>query len=360
MTATKKLKADLTRKRKFENVPPPEDYLSSGSTLFNLGITGSIKRAFAKGFYYFFVGDSSSGKTWLLIQALAEACRNAHFAKYRLIHNNPENGALMDIGRYFGSLLKKRLETRADETVEDFYDHLEDLIAAGQPFIEILDSMDALETLSQRKARKKQRNARKTNAADAGPGTFGVEKAKINSQRLGTIIAGLKRVGGILFIVCQTRDNIGFGSQFEPKTRAGGKALKFYTTVEIWTAIKERLKSKPVNGKQRKIGIICGIRLKKNRITGKDRDVEIPIYEATGADDVGGNVRFLIAEKYWKSGGEKSTTVSAPEFEHDGSIEKLIQKIENEGRERELQILVKSVWDDIEAAVAVKRKPRYE
>src|SRR6186713_2266183 len=84
--------------------------LSTGSTLLNLGLTDDPFYGLLSGHYYFFVGDSSSGKTWLTMNILAEAAYNPRFASYRLIHDNVEDGALMDVRRFYGKQTARRLE----------------------------------------------------------------------------------------------------------------------------------------------------------------------------------------------------------------------------------------------------------
>ena len=96
---TKDIKKALLTKRKKE-VLTAKDFLSTGSTLLNLACTGFPNRGFVKGRYYFIVGDSTSGKTWLSLTCLAEASINPNFKDYRFIYDNAEDGALMDITRF--------------------------------------------------------------------------------------------------------------------------------------------------------------------------------------------------------------------------------------------------------------------
>jgi hypothetical protein len=171
------------------------------------------------------------------------------------------------------------------------------------------------------------------------------------------LLPGLQKSNSILIVISQTRDNIGFGAQFNPKTHAGGRALKFYATVELWSSVREKIK-KPVKGKRRTVGIICRLETKKNRITGKDRVVEFPIYHSVGIDDTGANVDYLFAENHWKP--VVCGKIAAPEFGYKGTVEGLIIEIEKNGHEKELQNIVANVWNGIEAACVVERKRRYE
>ena len=152
----------------------------------------------------------------------------------------------------------------------------------------------------------------------------------------------------------QTRDNLGFG--FAKKTRSGGHALRFYATIELWSSVVGKIE-KTIKRKPRQLGIKCKIQIKKNRITGRERSVVIPIYHSTGIDDIGSCVDYLIDENYWPAKGSK---VKAEEFGFKGTKEKLIQMIEENNWEFDLRDLVSDVWNEIEKACELKRKKRYE
>jgi hypothetical protein len=214
--------------------------------------------------------------------------------------------------------------------------------------------MDALFSEAEDKKFDEQKTARRRGREVAG--SYGDGKAKKNSAGIRRVLQILQRTKSILIVISQTRDNIGFGAQFNPKTHAGGRALKFYATVELWSSVREKIKI-PVNGKKRTVGIVCRVDTKKNRVTGRDRTVEFPIYHSVGIDDVGANIAFLLAEVHWK---ESAGTITAPEFDFRAKMPKLIEQIETDGNDIELQRIVAGVWADIEAKCLVKRKKRYE
>lgn len=337
-----------------------KDLLSTGSTLLNLALSGRSSGGYVKGKVHLVIGDSTAGKTVEVLTALAEATIDPKFDEYRLIYDNGEEGALMDMATFYGPKVAERVEPPAgtkeepihSTTVEEFYFHLDDAIKQG-PCIYILDSMDVLSTGEEEEQFEKEKAAHKSGKSTGG--TYGTEKAKKNSRGLKRVISKLKTNGSILIIICQTRDNIGFGARFNPKTRGGGKSLKFYTTVEIWFSVKEKIQKK-INTKMRQQGIVAKIATKKNRITGKEWDIEIPIYWSSGIDDTGSCVDFLVEEGHWK---ESSGRINAPEFDFKGTREQLIQMIEKEDLERNLRIIVTRVWREVEDKSAIKRKNRY-
>jgi RecA/RadA recombinase len=329
------------------------DYLSSGSTLLNLAASGRTYGFFVKGHYYFFVGDSTSGKTFLVLTCLAEACQSEDFDGYDLVYNGTtERGAMMNIRKFFGKRLEKRLKTVYSDTIEHMYYDLDDRLERGKPLIYIVDSMDGLNSEDDTEKFKQRKEAHRKGKQIAG--SYGDGKAKKNSQDLRKMLTRLFNSGSILIVIGQTRDNLGFGHS--KKTRAGGRALKFYAALEMWSSIYKRIK-KYYRGKDREQGIIAQVELKKNRLSGKDRTVNVHIYHSYGIDDIGSMVDYLLEEKHWRG---KKGKIDAFDLEYKGYREGLIKHIEEENLERELKAIVKRTWEEIEDAVSLKRKRRYE
>lgn len=362
---TEKLKRALTKKKSTLLV----DYkkgLSTGSTLLNLACTGRPDVGLLQGAYYFLVGDTSSGKTWLTFTMLAEASINTVYDKHRFIFDNAENGAMMDIPRFFGPSVAERLEPpagtrdnpRSSSTVEEFYYNVDEACKGKQPFIYILDSMDALSSEEELGKFKERRDAY-TNGKKNISGSYAMGKAKRNSSDMRVIYNKLKASQSILILISQTRQNIGFGSQFQPRTRSGGDALTFYAALEMWTSVKGHVKT-TYKGKSWEQGTISHIRLKKNRLSGRDRTVDLPILHSVGIDDIGANIDWLVDVKHWKSSKEDSTgKIEAPEFKFEGKRETLADWIVEAGKSTELRLIVADVWKNIERAISVKRENRY-
>jgi len=352
------------RKKTAKEILLPKDFLSTGSTLLNLACTGNPNHGFAKGHYYFLVGDSISGKTWLSLTCLAEAALNSNFKHYRFIYDNAEDGALMNIKKFFGEAVAKKIESPNwlnsrplnSSNIEEFYYNIADALAFGskQPFIYILDSMDSLSSDSE--AEKFDKNKAAYEKGREASGSYGDGKAKINSANLRRLLTPLKKSGSILIIINQTRDNINASPFQSKKTRSGGHALKFYACLELWSSVEGQI-IKNIKGKKRQLGIQCRIQVKKNRITGRERTITIPIYHSFGIDDIGSCINYLISEKHWK---QQAGIIKAPEFNFKGSQRKLIKIIERESMEKDLKEIVSDVWNEIEEACQIERKKRYE
>lgn len=336
-----------------------EDFLSTGSTVLNCACTDNPNRGFIKGHYYHIVGDSISGKTWLSLTCLAEAALNPNFDNHRFIYDNGEGGALMNIEKYFGKAVAERIEPPAGtrskpkyaRLLEEFYYYLADAFETGKPFIYIKDSLDVSTSLADQELFKE--NKKLFEKGRETKNTYGMSKAKINSEYMKNVVSELGHEGQSIVIgISQSRDNIG---GFE-KTNAGGHALKFYATLQLWSSVKEKLK-KTVLGKPRQTGILCQIKVKKNRVTGKERVVTIPIYHSFGIDDIGSCVSYLIDEGHWP---EKSGIITASEMNFEGKFEKFVRHIEREELEKDLRNIVGDVWNEIEEASVMNRKKRYE
>lgn len=325
--------------------------------------------AFRKGGYYYLVGDSTSGKTWTSLTCFAELCRNKAFDNYELVFDDVEGGALMDVELYFGKAVARRMRAPRysakgrpinSTTVETFYYHISDLLEEGEPFIYVLDSQDSLTSASAKAKFNEQKEAAEKGREAAG--SYGDGKAKYHSEHLRLILAGLRKTGSILIIIGQTRDNLGMG--FEKKTRSGGKSLRFYANLEIWTSVAEKIK-KRVRDKDRTVGVSCFAEVKKNRETGKvgkDRGVHIPIYYDLGIDDVGSCVDFLIDEKHWEKipGEGKKKIYNASDIMFKGSRDEIVRYIEEEEIEKQLRSITAKVWKEIEDECCSQRKRRYE
>lgn len=357
--------AEIKRDKKPDkNKIKSKDLLSSGSTLVNLAVSGDYRGAFAKGKYYHLVGSSGSGKTWLTLTSFAEASINKEFEGYRFIHDNPENGSLMDIKQYFGKKLYDcieppsgtKKEPRNSTTIEELYYNLDDAFKDGRKFIYVLDSMDVLDSKPDQK-KFNQHKAASRKAKEGGSeeaGSYGTAKAKANAAGMRVVFNKLESSGCILILISQEKANLSFGSK--EKTFSGGSSLKFYCHAQMWTGKVGTLK-KTVKGRPEKVGIVATVDIRKNRHSGRDTKVKVPIYWGTGLDDTGSCVDYLIEKNHWKKG---SAGVKATEFDLVMEREELIQHIEKENLEPKLRTTVAAVWEEIRLACVPERKMRYQ
>lgn len=356
--ATKLIERELLKgtsvKRKFE----PTDYLSCGSTLGNLACTGVRFGAFVKGFYHYWVGDSDTGKTWIAMNALAEACHNPAFDGYRIIYDSVEGGALMDIEKYFGAETLDRLEAPGENEsnsylLEDFYFHLDDAIQKQEPFIYVLDSMDALDSMkSQDEFIAAKREHR---AGNQMPGSYGDGKAKMNKQTIKKYLTPLYNLNSILIILNQTIDKLDAGLFESKKTVAGGHGLFFFSAATVWLSSRGKIKQ-TLRGKEYEIGRTTKLGVTRSRFVGAKRAVEFPIYHSYGIDDIGSCVDYLVEKKHWPI---NAGIIKVKELKKEFKRDDLIKYIEDKGHEEKLKIITEKVWQEIESSLALQRKRRY-
>jgi hypothetical protein len=292
----------------------------------------------------------------LVMTMFAEAAHCDRFNDYRLIHDNVEGGALMDMSKYFGSMTAERLEEPphgTSEWVEDFYYNLDSLYKDGKPFIYALDSMDSINSRQDSELFQLQKTARlKDQDAKGG---FHLAKPKINSEGLRKAMSELPVTGSMLFIISQTRAKIG-GGFGDDESQSGGRALKHYTRLQLWTVPGRALK-KTVNGVPHQIGSLCKVQVRKNHVVGNKRTITFPILNEIGIDDVTSCIDWLINVGQWK---QIKQSVVAEELRFKGLKSKLISMIENEGRQKELRVVVASTWRKIEEQCKSGRPGRYK
>lgn len=361
MDDTEDLKNELSKKEK-ERLPWNKG-LSTGSTLLNLACSNRANVGMLPGHFYWVIGASESGKSVLSMTCFMEATKNKHYDKHRLIYDNAEDGMLMDLCKYFGPEVEERLEPPRyvndapcySTTVEEFYFNVDDAFDREQPFVYVLDSMDALDCEDDEEHFQKKKKANRKGKTDT-KGNYGTAKAKANSNNLRRVCAKISRTDSILIIVSQTRSNIGFGAQFNPETVSGGKALKFFATWAIWTTVREQI-VKEIGERKTNLGILTHVKFAKNRLTGQKHRVEFPLLWDLGIDDVGSMVDWLIEENFWK---KSAGIVTATGLDLKGTRDGVIAQIEEKSLERDLQLIVSEKWTSIVEASQLHRKRRYE
>ena len=343
---------------------PPKFFIPTGNALLNCALSDSVDGGYGVGKLVNLIGDSSSGKTILALTMMAEMNMDPKFDEYDFDFDDAEAALEIDIQKLFGSKLTNRINFRKSKTIEDWYGYMYNKIQSGKPFITILDSFDALTSRDEQKRAaefgkqeaKRSEDGELDDDSEEAPGkqkgSWKTEKPKLASEIFRVCCEGIAKTNSFCLIISQTRDNLGFGAMFTPKTRSGGKALKFFATHEIWLATGKS------HGKPgRSIGSDCMVKVTKNKLTGKRREIFFPIYYDYGVDSIESCINFLIAEKIWI---KAKALVDTKGFINDKmTINKLIQYIEEGEFEHQLNQLVQTVWDNIEENLKLNRIPKY-
>lgn len=280
--------APVMRKPHLQLVPPPqvdnlyfstpkskENFISSGCEILNCVLGGG----WPLGRISNVVGDKSTGKTLLAIEALANFA--VQYPDDPTIYCETE--AAFD-DEYAGALGIDMGKVGRDEceTVEELFDKLEDFVSLTMKDrshgLYIVDSLDALSD----KAEKERA---------FGDNTYGGTKPKQMGQLFRRLVKPLERSNVHVMIVSQTRDAIGvtFGKKH---TRSGGRALDFYASQILWLAYKGQMK-KTVSKIERTIGAEIKARIEKNKVGLPFRECEFEILFGYGIDDISSNLGFL-------------------------------------------------------------------
>lgn len=360
------MKRRISRGREREKTP--NKFLSTGSTMLNLAMSDSIRGGWPRGRVSTLPGQSAAGKTVEVLSTFSEACLNSDFDEYDLIYDDVERRCDFNLGKLFPPLLD-RLVTPSGMLYRDLCDHLEDsgisrtiqdlrnrmmlLKKAGKPFVYIADSLDSFSTDEEleKEMRRALASAKSAEAANKIAGSFNAEKAKILGQILRMINDIVADTQSIFILTQQLRQKMNPMPGQSPFTTSGGESPYFYSTIRPWMS---KVKSHKDQGC--KIGVCSRVKMEKNSVTGKLRDVEFDIYYDMGIDDVGSMVSFLLDEKHWKAG----SWVEAPEFDlKENGKDKLVRKIEDLNLETKLKRIVQQVWNEREEKLLLNRKSRY-
>lgn len=329
----------------------------TGCSLLDFALSDHYEGGFQLGKIANIIGDSHSGKTALALSCYAEMAKDERFRKYRFIYDDAEEACEFNMAKMFGQDTEDRIEPPGgygDEdrpimssTIQDFHVNLIDALDGKKPFLYILDSLDALN--AEEDIEKMEDFIKAKKEGKKTKGTYGMAKAKRMSWILRDIVDRLKETKSGLLIISQTRADINPRS-FKTRTRAGGEALRFYCTHELWLAHLRNRKKKKIQ-----IGADTRTKVSKNKLTGKVRVVDYPIYDHYGVDDIGATIDWLVANGYWK---QTRNTIDARPF-GKGTREKLIKEIEKKNKEEALRKHAFKWWREFEDSLKLGRKAKY-
>jgi protein RecA len=256
----------------------PLQFFSSGSTLLDQVLGGG----WVLGRIANLVGDRSSGKTLLAI----EACANfIHTYSDGLIRYCEAEAAFdLDYAASLGMPVDKVSFASDVFTVESLFNDLEQTLSTlgDKPCLYILDSLDALSDKAEQERK-------------IDDGSFGAAKAKKLGELFRRLVKIMENKKMCLIVISQIRDKIGI-SFGETKQRSGGHALDFYSSQIVWLADVGKIK-KTMSGVERVIGVNIVAKNKKNKIGLPYRDCEFPIIFGYGVDDLASMAEWVIKVK---------------------------------------------------------------
>jgi len=333
--------------------------LPTGCKLLNLALSDCIIGGYGAGRLVNMIGDSSAGKSMLALTGMAEMANDPKFDDYILLYDGCEPPDF-DLVRLFGRKLVARLneghnyvadvcsleEYTPPETIQQYYGRMLQLLEEDRPVFAILDSFDAITTTEELARAADMAKGKET-------GSYKMEKARWASEVLRVLSVKIEKTKSAIVIISQTRDNIE-PIGFQKKTRAGGKALEFYACHIFWLAKAGQIQAT----NKMKIGSKIIAKTTKNKLTGKWRDVQFPVYYQIGVDDIGSAVDYLLDNSsYWKKSGPQ---IQCPDLDLKGYRNGVLKSIEeNLQLWAEVQRQLQEAWDDQERKADINRKPRF-
>ena len=255
-------------------------FLHSGSTMLNLALTGHPLLGWALGRISNIVGDKSTGKTLLAIEAATLFLNRPPkgIKRPRVKYCEGEAAFDEDYAQMLGMPVD-RVEFEKTETVEEVFEQLNQVCnethKEDQATLFIVDSLDSISSKAEMDR-------------EFDEDTYSGEKQKKLGELFRKQVKNMEESQVHLMIISQIRENIS-RLPFAPKyRRSGGKALDFYASHVVWLAeVDKHLRKGWVYGIQVKANVT------KNKVSRPYRQVEFPIIFEYGVDDVYAMLTFL-------------------------------------------------------------------
>jgi recombination protein RecA len=283
-------KAKKGRKRRrqvgdaFYDDDAPNEFIPTGSTLLDCVLTGG-DGGWVAGRVANIVGDKSTGKTLLAIEACANFARR--YPQGRIYYREAEAAFDKSYAETLG-LPVNRVNfgpkgLNSDwSTIERIFDDIRKVAAQhkeeGVPGLYIIDSLDAVGS-----------NASKER--EAGATGYKLEKPKIMSEMFCDIISTMKAANLSLIVISQVRDRIGM-TVGDKQKRSGGRALDFYATHVVWLTHIKTL-TRTIGHVKRATAVRIRAKCKKNKVAMPFRDCEFTLRFGFGIDDIESCVEWL-------------------------------------------------------------------
>lgn len=327
-------------------------FIPTGSKMLDLALGGG----WVEGRIINIVGDKSTGKTLLVIEAAANFSIKYPQGKEDIGYREAEHAFQPMYAKALGFPLG-RLDnwnsrtgklTKQVRTVEDLFDDLVDVIERQKkrkkkPFLYVIDSLDAISD-----EEEMERDFRKN--------TMGQAKPKALSELFRRLNAELEDNNVTVIIISQVRSKIGmhFGRDVQ---RSGGRALDFYASQALYLADIGKLKQ-TVRSIDTVIGVKIVAKVDKNKVSNSYRSVEFPIRFGFGVNDVRSCLAFLKKINALKDFFNKSAKTDG---ELDAYVDKIDRMTKEERKEeiKELHDLVEKLWWQMEKSVQPIRS-KYE
>jgi len=325
-------------KRKVEMVQSGDMYISTGSTLLDLALTGTRVKGggMPGGIIAEIFGESGLGKTALV----SEMCASSQLNKGVVRFNDPEARLDQDYAQIYGMSLEGDNYQRL-HLVNECFDDIRKWEPENENTINVYacDSLAALTT--------------EMEMGDSGD-KMGMRRAKEFSAGLRKLAVIIGKPHKLLLLTNQVRQGE-FGS-----ITPGGKGIPFYCSIrmEVKSFAKVKGKSpyitkKVTMGKKRKevlktIGINVVVKMVKNTKNDPFREAPVCIVFGYGIDDIRANLQ-------WTKDITGETSYDCID-KTVGEMEKAIDYIEENKLISKLKEQTTKLWYELESKLKVTRR----
>lgn len=266
----------------------------TGCDLLDTVVGGGEGMGYPAGRIVNFVGDKSSGKTFLAIEVIV-ASYYKYKKKLKWCYDDSESGFSFNTKNIYGIEIMPvdKDKRKKSKTVEDLYCNVREFaegLSENEMGIYVCDSLDGVGSEEANKTANTQYDVFKGRKQEKDKkGSYKMGKAKYLSDTFFPQLSDyLEEKNVLLIIISQVRTNIDPMS-FEKFTRAGGKALDFYCHTVLWLANIRKLKKK-----ERAIGVVVKAKTTKSKTPRPYRELYFSLLFDYGLDSITTNVDFLF------------------------------------------------------------------
>jgi protein RecA len=318
----------------------PTQYISTGSTLLDLAISGGRVRGggIPAGILVEIFGPASCGKTVILCEIAGRVQR----AGGEVLFRDPEARLNKQYAGIFG------LDVDAVE-----YDRPATVVEAFKPIYGwkpknakavhgiFADSLAALST--------------ELEMENVDGDKMGMRRAKEFSEQLRKVCRILPERNILMVCSNQVRQNIDAGPYGQKYSAPGGEAIGFYSSLRLRCKASQKVKrERMIRGQKvvRSVGVETEIEVYKSSVWKPYRTAVLSILFDYGVDDIRANLQFIKMH----SGRDIYVT---GHLDLDKSLEESIRMIEADGLQDKLREEVIDLWEEIEKRFSdeVERKP---
>jgi RecA/RadA recombinase len=325
--------------------PPPspgeEEYdgkgapISTGSTLLDLAISGGRYRegGIPPGILVEIFGPSGSGKTVLLCSLAGNTQKRGR----RIQFHDPEARLNKQFARMFG-LNTGDLEYTLPNTVTELFGSIRESAEKEGELGVFADSLAALST--------------NLEMENEDGDKMGMRRAKEFSEELRKTARIITNQNILMVCSNQVRQNPNAGPFDQRYITPGGEAVAFYASLRLRCFNPAKIKVKRTVGKkefERVVGVRTMVEVYKSSVWEPYHQADVYILYDYGIDDIRGNLMYV-----------KGITgaFKIGDTELGKTINKAIEDVEDGDLERDLKNYTIDLWNEVQEAFAVERKPR--